>query len=859
MPLFTAVGAFLFGAGTFLAATTAFVLQFAAGVGLSFLARAIAGEKKQEPVGIQGKMSAGGDVPRCLIFGRYNTAGSLVYRGTYGYSGDTPNAFYAEVRALCDMPTKGLLEVWVDGEKVSLISGTYGLASTSHIRYGTKFGDVQNLWFRFYDGTQTTADSQLVANLSGNARPYGPERVGRGITYVVITAQITDLDNENPIFTGFPQCKFTVDGMRLYDPSRDSSVGGSGSQRWDNPATWGGDGDDLPAVQIYNILRGIYWNGQWVYGLQTANPAILPAADWIAAINKCRQQVYGPNGLEPQYRSAAQINVDTQPLDAIEALCKSCAGRLSEIGGVYKLHVGEPGEAALSFSDDDVLSSEEQLHSQFHGISDSINGVVAKYPEPVEGWNVKTSPPMYRPDLEVIDGNRRLLADVDLATVPYHGQVQRLIKSALAEARRERTHTITLPPWAQILEPGDIVAWTSVRNGYDEKLFRVEGLTYKANLDVLVQLVEVDPSDYDWDQDEDYVPPVFSPMEILRPAPQPIIAWYAEGQVVLDAQGLPRRPVIYLSWDGSKTNIQGVAYEIATDSAGSNVILRDRTDNAEAGAIIVSSQAFIPGDTYYARGRYIPDAPRDTPWSSWLPAILPDVRWDLIDLVDRLQHQLTTLHNKNDDRISDIEQLVASIAANQDARNWNDKQDVKTELKSVSGTLSASVSQVMTVATSNKEALAAYKVEVNSALYASGYANLTEAFTTIATTDGKLAATWQMQSDVNGHISSMTSYNDGTVSSIVFVATEFKFSLPGVAGGAPQDFITAGTLDGVPTFGISGNFLLDGVLTARMMNVGTLSAITANIGEVTAGIIRSANNRMRILLDDGRFELWDTT
>lgn len=856
MPLFTAVGAFLFGAGSFLAAATAFVLQTAAGIGLSFLARAIAGEKKPEPLGIQGKLTAGGDVPRSLIFGRYNTAGSLVYRGTYGHTGDTPNSFYAEVRALADMPTKGLSEVWVDGAKVTLISGTYGLASTSHIRYGTKFGDVQNLWFRFYDGTQTSADAQLVSNFAGSARPYGPERIGRGITYVVITAQITDLDNENPMFKGFPECKFTLEGMRLYDPSRDSSVGGVGAQRWDNPATWGGDGDDLPAVQIYNILRGIYWNGQWVYGLQTSNPAILPSADWIAAINKCRQQVYGPNGLEPQYRSAAQINIDTPPLDAIEALCKSCAGRLSEVGGVYRFHVGEPDAPSISFSDDDILSTEEQLHSQFHGISDTINGVQAKYPEPAEGWNVKTSPPMLRPDLEALDGNRRLMADVDLATVPYHGQVQRLIKAALAEARRERTHTLTLGPWAQQLEPGDVVAWTSTRNGYEAKAFRVEGLTYKANLDVLAQLVEVDPSDYDWDQDIDYVPPVFAPMEILRPAPQPIVAWYAEGQVVLDAQGLPRRPVIYLSWDGSKTNIQGVAYEIAADSGGTDVILRDRTDNAQAGAVIVSSQAFIPGDTYWARGRYIPDSPRDTPWSAWLPAILPDVRWGLVDLVRDLQYQLTTLQNQHNERIGEIEQLISSIASNQDARNWNDKQDVRVELKSVSGSLSASIEQVMTVATDTEVAFGEYKLEVNAAL-GEQTAQIGETFQAIAAVDGKLAATWQMQSDVNGHISGMKSYNDGTISSIVFVASEFKFSLPGVAGGAPQDFIVAGTVGGVPTMGIAGNFVLDGTLTARMMNVGTLSAISADIGEITAGKLRSNDNKFIIDLNNRYFEVWD--
>ena len=44
--------------------------------------------------------------------------------------------------------------------------------------------------------------------------------------------------------------------------------------------------------------------------------------------------------------------------------------------------------------------------------------------------------------------------------------------------------------------------------------------------------------------------------------------------------------------------------------------------------------------------------------------------------------------------------------------------------------------------------------------------------------------------------------------------------------------------------------LADGTITATKISVGALSAITANIGEVTAGVIRDADSKMVIDLDN---------
>lgn len=141
------------------------------------------------------------------------------------------------------------------------------------------------------------------------------------------------------------------------------------------------------------------------------------------------------------------------------------------------------------------------------------------------------------------------MADVDLNFVPYPEQVQRLMKSALEEARRFRRHTIVLPPkfWAYAT-PGTVFSWTSERNGYIAKLMRIDGVADRANLDVMIDITEVDPADYDWSSDTEFKPPVDGQLGVIRPTPQPIVDWFAEPATVKDSSGEDRRPAIRLTW-----------------------------------------------------------------------------------------------------------------------------------------------------------------------------------------------------------------------------------------------------------------------------------------------------------------------
>jgi hypothetical protein len=658
--IFSAIGAIVTGIGGLLSSTFlggslgTMLLKAAVGIGINLAAQAVAGQPEGPSFAVQGKLQSGGDVPRSFPLGYTATAGSLAYANTWGHAGKTPNAYLTQVISLSDLPIGGLVELWVNGEKVTLpaMTGTAPYEQGWPIAEYEKDGGDNNLWIKFYDGTQTVADPFLVGKVSSAERPYENTRVGRGVAYAIVTSQVRE-----DLFTGFPSFKFAVNGAKLYDISKDSTAGGAGTHRWSDPSTWGGDGDHLPAVQIYNLGRGITYAGQWFYGLQGVTAARLPAAHWIGQIQKCRTTITSGGATVPTYRSGGEIAVSAQIGDAFEGLLTSCQGRLSEAGGVYKLFLGAPGAPVASFDDGVIISTEEQSFTPFFGLADTINGISAKHPNPAEGWNVKVAPPIYRADLEALSGNRRLLADVSFDFVPYADQVQRLMKSAIEEAQRARRHTFVLPPEYWVLEPGDIVSWTSARNGYVTKLFRVDGVVDRANLDVMVDLTEVDPADYDWNDGTDYRVPVDGPVGPARPVPQPIIDWAAVASSVTDAAGTQRRPAILLSWDGDQRDVAAVAFEIRKAS-NLAVDYRGRTDNPEAGAILIS-QNLLPLTDYQVRGRYLPRSDRETLWSDWLPVTTLNL---LINSVDILDNAIT--RNKIADAAIDANKLANEAVTN---------------------------------------------------------------------------------------------------------------------------------------------------------------------------------------------------
>lgn len=605
------------GAATAAAIASA-VVTTAVSVGLSYVTTAIFGSGSSQPqFGVTGTIQTGGVVPRSFIVGHGPTDGSLSYVGYWGNSGKTPNAYLTMVIALMDLSAAGNFGITVNGAKGTIDTGT----STSQGHPVTEFrqSGTDYLWVRFVDGTQSAADSWLVSTFGSDPQyPYSSAMIGKGVAYAIVTALVNE-----QLFSGFPTYRFEMDGVKLYDRRQDSTAGGSGSQRWATPSTWAFT--ENPMVIAENVLRGMSYGGSWFYGLQALSDSRLPASAWFAAQNECDLLVDNhSSGTEPQYRCGGEILVNIQPADTLDELNKSCNARLAEIGGIYKPLVGAAAGAVLSFTDADILATEAQSDTPFPSLASLINGITAHYPDPTQGWQTIDAPPLLTPDLETADGDRELISDINYGLVPFAEQVQRLMKSALGEARRFRQHAIVLGPIAWPVEPLDSGSWTSDRNGYTDKLFLFKAIQDQSNCDVGTGITEVDPSDYDWNPSTDYQPVNSAPVIFAQPPAQAMSGWAVSGETIV-GDGGREQAGIELSWDTTGIDdVNGVQYQVRLASDSSSVLAGETDHFADGSGVI--SQNILSDTAYQARGRYrSASGNRSFDWSSWLSVTTPNI------------------------------------------------------------------------------------------------------------------------------------------------------------------------------------------------------------------------------------------
>ena len=560
----TAIGGAISAVSAFAASSFigSILVNTAISVGISLIARALTPKPTIKQSGIQTAVTTtGGTEPQAFILGRTATAGHHVCPPMSHDDGGTPNGFLTYVIELSDLPGIGL-------SRVILNDGYSDLGPTSHPDYAI-------LSFRY----------------------------------------------NREVFNNLPTVRFELDGIPLYDPRFDSSVGGSGAQRWSNPATWARSAN--PAVMIYNILRGIRLPTGEIWGGDV--PADdLPLDNWFAAMNACD----APIGSRASFVAGLEVKLEMEPAEVIDELAKTCLGQISEMGGVFRMRVGAPAAPVQFITDEDIVISAPQELDPFPGLAASANAIASDYPEPASLWTSRAAPPLFNPTWEAEDGGRRLSTSLNFPACSDVSQVAQLMSAYIKDARRFRTHRLVLPPEAFVLEPLDTIAWTSARNGYSAKIFEVVEITDQpGTINQELVLRERDPSDYGWTAAQDL--PAVVPATGLAPRPPQILAgWSVAASTLKDALGLDRRPAITLSWVGSAAlDALFVRYEIRL-KATAQVVAAGLADRA-AGSVLVSD-GLLPEAEYEVRGRYVLDRP--TEWSGWLSVTTPGIYLNGADL-----------------------------------------------------------------------------------------------------------------------------------------------------------------------------------------------------------------------------------
>ena len=628
-PFSSAIFTLLAGAGVAVGTATAiatFVAKVVFGAVLSLAGQLFA--KKPggiKPQGIQTEQTTTGDVtPQKFIVGRYACEGHAV---APAYSRDTDNRILTYILEISNIPIKGLTgRVIIDGQYTDLSVGANDATRLDFETLGFDENGNPRGWLWFFDGTQTTAHATTVANYSAHPdRPWTTNHILAGSAYAILEFPLN-----REVYSGLPSVRFEVDGIKLYDPRKDTTVGGSGAHRWATPSTW--EFSQNPQVINYNILRGITLPTGDIYGGQV-DAADLPLDNWFAAMNECDVLI----GDRPQYQAGFEINVgDMSPFEVIEEMNRSSFSQISEFGGVFRVRVGAPASPVMSLTDDDFMITEPASYDPFPGLQNTFNAITGTYVEPADVWEGRSADAILNSTWETDDGGRRLTVDVGLPAVSSKSQAQQLLTAYIKDQRRFRVHRMVLPPSFALLEPLDTISWTSTANGYTSKVFEITAVEDRPNtLNQFVTVREREAADVAWDSDNEASVPTVVSWANLTPPGSIAPTLTATPIIIQDNAGNPRQAAIKLNWpDNEAPGVELLEWE-------SRVILIDPVQRngfatASDGQTVITG-GIVPNTNYEVRARYV------TPnwaWSPWISVTTNETFISAIDMVADIRAEI---------------------------------------------------------------------------------------------------------------------------------------------------------------------------------------------------------------------------
>ncbi|MGB3317443.1 MAG: hypothetical protein WBA75_00255, partial [Sphingopyxis granuli] len=432
-------------------------MQFLIGAGISMVGSALlqpklGGAKNRAAAAMQVQIGEG---PRQAIVGRAATAGGLV--DAFNYGGKYGTDWEVLVLDLADHRCHGLEGFYVNDSYVAF-AGDGPVAGYN--------GQLEVYW------RPGTENQTVPAILTAHGPGWTVNDNGAGVSYVVVAYKADDPEAKNPVWPGGrPRFLWIVRGAFCYDARKDSSVGGSGAHRIDQPATW--EYSENPIVTRYKWVRGFYACDrvgdptQLMIG-RGLSAIEAPPANVFARANLCDEIVAG----EPRYRVGGAIGATEAFLDVEEDFAAACAGTIVQPEGCVEIDPGEARAIVATFTDDDlVVGSRVRWNNRMLSIADDewANTIIPSFIDPSQKWTEHSAPVRRDPADLIADGGPREQRAM-LGFVTWSKQAQRVGEIIRRLGRLPGRGEVTLPPRFANIEEGDWVQWQSAR--------RFKGATY---------------------------------------------------------------------------------------------------------------------------------------------------------------------------------------------------------------------------------------------------------------------------------------------------------------------------------------------------------------------------------------------
>lgn len=534
-----------------------------------------------------------GEASRGGILGKAATAGSLV--DAFNFGGEHGTDWEVLVIAIADHRCDALLGVFVD-DSYHQFDADGAVAGFN--------GQLEIYW------RPGTEDQTVPEILLDHGPGWTADDNGAGVAHVVVAYKCDDPEAKTPVWSGRPRFLFVVQGKRCYIPRADTSVGGSGDHRWDDPSTWQWT-DNLIDCR-YNWARGIYACDR------VDQPDMLligrglseieaPPANTFAPANLCDEAVTGPAGFEQRYRCNGTVYANETFLDVEQRFAAACGGIIVQREGSVEIEPGQAKSVVATITDADILVGSKVTYRDFLTEADDgwVNTVIPRFVDPEQKWKDHAAP-IRRDVADVLADGQSREATLPLTMVISPRQAGAVGEIARRMGRLWRRAGLTLGPRFAGIEEGDWIAWTSARRFAGEtKVFRVDSYGLDEKWHNSLQLREISSSVFSaaaFIPDQSAAEQGVAPPNVGQPGAD---AWTLSAEV-LDA-GEGALPALVIAGELDDPRASQIRFEYwlsggappdestewaAAGSFGPRVVRREITGLA-------------PGGTYYAAVSYL--------------------------------------------------------------------------------------------------------------------------------------------------------------------------------------------------------------------------------------------------------------
>lgn len=592
--------------------------------------------------------------------------GSILDAGEWTYVNEFNNSTKLQlVYVLSDGWCTGLEHtVFVNGAQQDLIvNASHTNNEVERYKVDT-YNDLIDI--RFHDGRPGQAtDTELVAQgLDANA-------IYANMAYVAVT-----VTSDSSKFNGIPSFGWVTKGLKAYDPRKDTTAGGSGSHRFNDPTTW--EYTKNPAVLAYHYMRGFYFNSLLVLGAGL-NSVDIDFNTAIAAMNVCDEDVTRPDGTHrARYEVNYKFDESMQYSDVLDVLCQAMGGFHGELQGRVAIWAGTAQSSVLTFTDDDLVVSEARTFDPLKQGVVLYTGIEGVYTSPKD-YNSLAYSSIIDSGFATEDGDIRIWPQ-DYPQVQDAHQSFLLAKQQLFANRFQAVANVVLDIKDTLVQIGDWVTWNSASPLRGSRLYKVMQTQHDLS-QMRMSLVLQEISASIW-ADTATLPDIATPTRVFDFGAYltDVGSFTCDPATIIGSGGtqIPSLVFHYTAIFDPGVRAVDIEYRVKDIGGGTPGPTLKVTDKTLQDGVLYTTDSVAPGLLYEARGILDALAGRavnlDPAWvtaSGVTPtfavtAVIPDNSIAMIKLVTDLENRFSSMFDPGSgglaDRVAALEQQIAEEA-----------------------------------------------------------------------------------------------------------------------------------------------------------------------------------------------------